>query len=71
MTRKKSLPIHSRQVAHFREARGLTMYALHKLTGVGQSTLARIEAGFEPRLPTLAKIAEALGVRLRDLVDPD
>jgi transcriptional regulator with XRE-family HTH domain len=39
--------------------------------GISTSTLSRVERGLhQPSLPTLRKLATALGVPLADLVDP-
>jgi transcriptional regulator with XRE-family HTH domain len=39
--------------------------------GISTSTLSRVERGLhQPSLPTLRKLAVALGVSLADLVDP-
>lgn len=39
--------------------------------GISTSTLSRVERGLhQPSLPTLRKLAAALGVSLADLVDP-
>jgi transcriptional regulator with XRE-family HTH domain len=40
--------------------------------GISTSTLSRIERElYQPRLPTLRKIAKALGVPVADLLDAD
>jgi transcriptional regulator with XRE-family HTH domain len=40
--------------------------------GISTSTLSRLERGLhQPSLPTLRKIAVALGVSLADLIDAD
>jgi transcriptional regulator with XRE-family HTH domain len=53
-----------------RESRFLTQYELAKKAGLGVATIARIEEGkTSPRLRTIRKIAEALGVEPGSLVD--
>lgn len=54
----------------WREKRGLSQRALAKLSKVTHVTIARIESGvYDPRLSTLRKLAEALKVRVIDLID--
>ncbi len=53
-----------------REKRGLSVRALADLAGIGFSTVHRIETGKKkPRLETLEKLAKALGVSVRDLIE--
>ena len=52
-----------------REQQGLSLRTLAVLAGVHYTSLVRLEAGrYDPRVSTLRKIAEALGVDLRDLL---
>ena len=53
-------------IASLRESRGLTRYALAKLSGVGQSTLSRLESGERQGLSveTARAICAALGCSL-------
>lgn len=52
-----------------RENQGLSLRTLAVLAGVHYTSLVRLEAGrYDPRLSTLRKIAEALGVRVKDLL---
>jgi transcriptional regulator with XRE-family HTH domain len=54
----------------FREARNLTQQDLADKIGCNRSYLALIECGDRyPTLPFLGKIASALGVQVRDLID--
>jgi transcriptional regulator with XRE-family HTH domain len=55
-----------------RRGEGLTQAELAERSGVAQSTIAQIEGGGRPtpHPRTLAKLAEALGLRARDLL-PD
>ena len=54
-----------------RRRAALTQEELAKRAGVGIATIARIEGGEieEPRVSTLRKLAQALGVEARDLLD--
>ena len=55
-----------------RRAAGLSQLELSKRAGVGAATIARIEAGEidNPRVNTLVKLAEVLGIHARELM-PD
>lgn len=51
-----------------RQAKGLTLAQLSKLTGIGKSTLNNIENGkVSPKLNQLEAIAKATGTRIQDL----
>lgn len=55
-----------------RNERGITLEELGKLTQISRSTLNRIENGqISPRLIHLEKIAEALNVKIKDLVESE
>lgn len=56
-----------------REAAGLSMRALSLLAGENDSLVKRIESGHtrNPRIDTLAKLADALGCRVEDLTGGD
>lgn len=55
-----------------RNERGITLEELEKLTKISRSTLNRIENGqISPRLIHLEKIAEALDVKITDLVESE
>ena len=55
-----------------RNERGITLEELGKLTKISRSTLNRIENGqISPRLIHLEKIAEALDVKITDLVESE
>ena len=56
-----------------RKSRGLTQAALSDATGISQPNISHIESGrHNPHLDTLTKIAEALGVHVKELFDdPD
>lgn len=58
------------RLRQLREARGLSQYDLASKSGIRQPTIWRYEAGErEPDLPTLRKLAEALGIKPSELVD--
>jgi transcriptional regulator with XRE-family HTH domain len=54
-----------------RRGEGLTQAELAERSGVAQSTIAQIEGGarLNPHPRTLKKLAEALGVETRELLD--
>jgi transcriptional regulator with XRE-family HTH domain len=52
-----------------REKRGLSRKALARKAGIGLATWRAIEAGGDPRLSTLEKVADALEIPLSLLVD--
>ncbi len=54
-----------------RRRAALTQEELAKQAGVGVATIARIEGGeiTEPRVSTLRKLANALGIEARDLLE--
>lgn len=55
-----------------RNERGITLEELEKLTKISRSTLNRIENGqISPRFIHLEKIAEALDVKITDLVESE
>ncbi len=52
-----------------REQQGLSLRTLAVMAGVHYTSLVRLEAGrYDPRVSTLRKIAEALGVEVQDLL---
>lgn len=54
------------EVRRLRSHRGLSQQELAERMGVSQSVVARLEAGgVEPRLRTLDRVAQALGVELQ------
>lgn len=63
------------RIALMRELRrvlGLTQVEVAKLLGVTQSNVSKIEAGGDPSLSVLARMADAKGMRLRLAVEsPD
>jgi len=55
-----------------RERLFVTQAELAERTGISEATLSRIENGLQrPRISTVRKIADALGVRPEELVDWD
>ncbi len=54
-----------------RRRAALTQEELAKKAGIGVATIARIEGGeiAEPRVSTLRKLAKALGIEARDLLE--
>ena len=56
-------------LAFWRETRGMTQASLAKATNIAQGFLSEIESGHKPGMPaTLKKIAEALNIKIDDLV---
>jgi transcriptional regulator with XRE-family HTH domain len=67
--RAKYLEGFSENIRRLREERGLSQADLYKLADLHRTQLGRMEGGdAEPRLMTLVIIADALGVRLDDLI---
>jgi len=52
----------------FIEKRNLSQNQLALLSGVSQAQVSRIISGQQPRLATLEKLAEALGVTVGELI---
>jgi transcriptional regulator with XRE-family HTH domain len=60
-----------RNLRNLREARGLTQQQMAKLSGVPRPTWANLESGASnPTLSVLARVADALQVRLEELIEP-
>lgn len=58
------------RLLNLRKERGFTQQALSEVAGVSSDAAARIESGARiPSLPTLARLATALGVHVSDLVE--
>lgn len=63
------VPVTPTNLRAIREGKGVSLRALKKISGVAVATLARIEAGdYDPRLSTLRRIANALGVTVAELI---
>lgn len=59
------------RIREIREERGISQDELAALAGLDRSHLTRLETGVGPKNPgieTLGRIAQALGVRLTDLL---
>ena len=60
-----------RNVATLREARGQTQQQISRAAGLPRATWANLESGTaNPTLAVLIKVAEALQVRLEELIEP-
>src|SRR5262249_23281313 len=58
-------------VRHIREARGLSQEQVAKLAGIPRATWTHLESGASnPTLAVLLKVANALQVRLEELLSP-
>ena len=55
------------RIGEFRKARGWTQERLAAESGVAARTIQRLEAGHDASLETVALIADALGVAVKDL----
>ena len=65
-----SYDITVKRLITLRMRKGLSQRALARLSKISQVTIARIETGvYDPRLSTLRKLAKALKVKVRDLVE--
>lgn len=60
----------ARRIAEVRQRVGLTQEALGDRLGVGWRYVARIERGLNLTLSSLTRLANALGVPVRRLLDP-
>lgn len=58
-------------IAKLRKKKGWTQKELAKVTGLSRSRVAAIEEGDHPRIKTVAIIAEALGVEIREIYEGD
>ena len=66
----KELPTIAKNIKKYRDKLGVSQDKLSKLAGVTLHTIAKIETGStpDPRIETLRKIADALGVSIDDLI---
>lgn len=56
------------KVAYYRERKGMSQAALGEKAGVSQAAICQIETGqTKPRLTTVFRIADALGVDVSEL----
>jgi transcriptional regulator with XRE-family HTH domain len=61
--------IDGEKLRHAREDQMLSQRDLMKLTGISQATISALETGARKAQPrTVRKLAEALGVEVRDLL---
>src|SRR5215831_13025309 len=60
-----------RNIQALREARGQTQQQIARVAGVPRATWANLESGgANPTLAVLVKVAQALSVRLEELIEP-
>jgi len=60
------------RLRHLRELAALTQSELAEKAGLTRAAMGRIETGVvNPRPSTIRRIADALGVRPQDLMDPE
>src|SRR6478736_9260060 len=60
-----------RNIQTLREARGQTQQQIAKVAGIPRATWANLESGAaNPTLAVLIKVAQALSVRLEELIEP-
>ncbi len=58
------------RLKEIRNRKGLSIRSLATICGIGFATVYRIEAGkVAPKFDTLEKLAKALGVSVRDLIE--
>ena len=59
----------AKRLKQLREERGLTLEKLAYENGLAKGNLSEIEKGkVDPKLSTLGRIAEGLGISLKDLI---
>jgi len=66
----KELPFIAKNIKRHRDRLGVSQDKLSKMADVTLHTIAKIETGStpDPRIETLRKIADALNVRVDDLI---
>jgi transcriptional regulator with XRE-family HTH domain len=66
----KELSIIAKNIKKYREKQGISQDKLSKLAGVTLHTITKIESGAtpDPRIETVKKIADALGISVDDLL---
>lgn len=66
----KGLSIIAKNIKKYREEKGISQDKLSKLAGITLYTITKIESGAtpNPRIETVKKIADALGVSVDDLL---
>ena len=61
----------AQKIAYYRARRGLSQAELGEKSGVSQAAICQIETGrVKPRLETVFRIANALGVDMPELFSP-
>jgi DNA-binding XRE family transcriptional regulator len=67
----KNLPQIAKNIKKYRNKHGISQDKLSKIADVTLHTLTKIESGAtsDPRIETVKKIANALGVSIDDLVE--
>ena len=66
----KEMSIIAKNIKKYREKKGISQDKLSKLAGITLHTITKIESGAtsDPRIETVKKIANALGVSVDDLL---
>ena len=66
----KEISIIAKNIKKYREKKGISQDKLSKLAGITLHTITKIESGAtpDPRIETVKKIADALGVSIEDLM---
>lgn len=66
----KELSIIAKNIKKYREKKGISQDKLSKLAGITLHTITKIESGAtpDPRIETVKKIADALGVSVDELL---
>lgn len=66
----KELSIIAKNIKKYREKKGISQDKLSKFAGITLHTITKIESGAtpDPRIETVKKIADALGVSVDDLL---
>jgi len=66
----KEISIIAKNIKKYREKKGISQDKLSKLAGITLHTITKIESGAtpDPRIQTVKRIADALGVSVDDLI---
>lgn len=66
----KEISIIAKNIKRYRAKKGISQDKLSKLAGITLHTITKIESGatLDPRIETVKKIADALGVGIDDLM---
>jgi len=67
----KEMSTIAKNIKKYRAKRGISQDKLSKLAGITLHTITKIESGAtpDPRIETVKKIADALGVSIDDLME--